>query len=292
MTRTLTLFFTTILAGCAAPHPPVSEETLAGMISQRPVVLLGEVHDNVVQHAARAQALSKLLASGARPAIAFEQFDQERQADLDLARIEALQPGVSRVDHLIQRAGGAPSWNWSLYSPYLQLALEYDLPIVAANLSRADAMRVAQQGFGVVFSGQLQETYGLDRLPADFLAKHALAVEQGHCGLMPPDMLPALARAQIARDMTLARSIRPYTERGVILLAGNGHVRNDVGAPYFMTTAERARTTTIGLLESAADGENGASRYDVVIVTPAQPRDDPCTALRKRYSPAAGPPSQ
>lgn len=68
----------------------LSVDSLAEVIARRPIVLLGEVHDNVAQHAARAATLQRLLAKGAGPAIAFEQFDRERQADLDRARDEPL----------------------------------------------------------------------------------------------------------------------------------------------------------------------------------------------------------
>lgn len=281
--RTVAAFLTTLLASCATEPPaPLSANALADAISRRPVVLLGEVHDNAPQHAARTEALRRLLASGARPTLAFEQFDSDRQQDLDDARIEALSPGTGRVDHLIARAG-ASGWNWSFYRPYLQLAIDYDLPIVAANLSRADAMRVAQQGFGAVFDIQQQADHLLEQLPSWFVTEHQRAVDTGHCKLIPGSMLPALARAQIARDLTLAKAIRPHTGRGVVLLSGNGHVRNDIGVPYFLTAAERALTVTIGLLESDdIDAGAIAMHFDVVMLTPAQPRADPCDALRKR----------
>ncbi|MGZ9075541.1 MAG: ChaN family lipoprotein, partial [Burkholderiaceae bacterium] len=269
------------LAGCAAPRPdPISADALARAIARRPVVLLGEVHDNEMQHAVRAEALQRLLVEGARPAIAFEQFDRERQGDLDRARERPLARDASRVDHLIEQGGGSKSWNWNLYRPFLQLALDHNLPIVAANLSRAAAMRVSQQGF----DAEMQAAHPLDRLPGAVVAAHERAVDRGHCGLMPPAMLPGLARAQIARDLTLAAAIRPHFERGVILLTGNGHVRNDIGVPFFLTAAERARTVTIGLVESGA-GSGEATHFDVVMLTPAQPRADPCATLRKRYPP-------
>lgn len=281
--RTVTAFLTMLLAGCAtAPPAPLSVDALADAISRRPVVLLGEVHDNATQHAVRAEALRRLLASGARPALAFEQFDRERQQDLDDARIEALSPGTGRVDHLIARAG-ASGWSWNFYRPYLQLAIDYGLPIVAANLSRSDAMRVAQQGFGAVFDVHQQAHEPLEQLPSWFVTEHQRAVDIGHCKLIPGSMLPSLAHAQIARDLTLAQAIRPYTGRGVVLLSGNGHVRNDIGVPYFLTAAERARTVTIGLLESDdIDAGTIAMHFDVFMLTPAQPRADPCDALRKR----------
>ena len=49
-------------------------------------------------------ALRQLVVSGARPAIAFEQFDREHQTDVERARRE--QPGD--VDYMIAQAKGKP----------------------------------------------------------------------------------------------------------------------------------------------------------------------------------------
>ena len=279
---------TALLAGCAAPRAgDLTTATLAEAMAQRPIVLLGEVHDNEAQHAVRAAALRRLLEQGARPALAFEQFDRERQSDLDRARNQSLPPGQrSRTDHLIAEAGAARGWNWKLYRPYLQLAIDYELPIVAANLSRAGARRASQQGFAAVFDSTVLVANGLDRLPAAFLRGHEQAVDAGHCKLTPAAMLPALARAQIARDVALARAIRPHFDRGVVLFAGNGHARNDIGVPFFLTAEERERTVTIGLIESADSTNIEAAPYDVALRTPAQTRKDPCVELRERLRPS------
>jgi len=51
-----------LLAACA--HPPLAE-----LHFERPVVLLGEVHDNAAQHALRLRAFEARLATCARPAL-------------------------------------------------------------------------------------------------------------------------------------------------------------------------------------------------------------------------------
>jgi uncharacterized iron-regulated protein len=275
------LFASALLAACATPAPPLDAARLQAALASRPVVLLGEVHDNAAQHAARAQALRALVESGARPALAFEQFDRDRQAVLDRARSEPLPPGRARADHVIAQAGSPRGWNWTLYRPYVELALQYDLPIVAANLSRAEAMRVGREGFGAAFDAATIAALGLDRLPADFVRAHERVVDDGHCNALPAAAMPALARAQIARDAALAQAIAPHLARGLILLTGNGHARNDLGVPFFLPPAERARAVTIGLLEDAHASPAQARRYDVAFVTPTQSRPDPCAALRK-----------
>jgi uncharacterized iron-regulated protein len=262
---------------------------LAGLMAERSSVLLGEVHDNGEQHALRVAALRQRIAEGVRPALAFEQFDRDRQADIDRVRQDS--PGDA--DALIA-AVGARNWDWKHYRPFVQIALDHDLPIVAANLSRADAMKVAASGWDGIFDASTQATLGLDRLPAEFVEAHERAVARGHCDLLPASALAPMARAQIARDIVLARSLRPYLARGVVLLSGNGHVRKDIGVPVWLSADERRDVLSIGLLERESekailDAAEHSAQFDVVIETAAAERPDPCAALRKRLQPVARP---
>lgn len=78
LTRTLiALLVGTALAACATPRiaPP-----------SRPIVLFGEVHDNAAQHALRLAAFEAMLRTGASPALLLEQFDRERQGEIDRVR--------------------------------------------------------------------------------------------------------------------------------------------------------------------------------------------------------------
>jgi uncharacterized iron-regulated protein len=265
-----------------APEPGAIADAMRGA----PVVLLGEFHDNPAHHALRTQALARLVSAGARPAIAFEQFDRERQADLDAARRERPRD----PDALIARAGG-PGWDWPLYRPLVALALEHELPIVAANLSRAEATRVVREGIGAAFDAPLRAQLGLDTLPAALLDAHAREVDAGHCGLMPAAMLGPMARAQIARDVALAQAIAPHAQRGVVLIAGNGHVRRDLGVPRWLPTGQPV--LAIGFFERDARDAPPTGAFDRVVTTAGVARTDPCEALRARRpasAPAPAPP--
>ena len=280
------IFIFGVLAWAAAHSASLIEPTassLAAAIKDRRIVLLGEVHDNGVQHELRAAALQQLIDAGARPAIAFEQFDRERQSDIDRARLERPRD----ADYLIEQAGDAKGWRWEFYRPVLQLALDHDLPIVAANLSRRDAFRLTQQGWSAAFDTVTIEARGLERLSSDLVAEHERAVARGHCDLLPPQALPPMARAQIARDLTLARAIAPYLSRGVVLLAGNGHVRLDFAVPYWLPLTERANVVSIAFLERGSSDAtpDEFSYYDGVVLTPAAERPDPCKELATRFKP-------
>jgi uncharacterized iron-regulated protein len=258
------------LASAAAPLDP-TPQALARAMDGRRIVILGEVHDNPAQHALRLAALRIIVDGGARPALAFEQFDREWQADIDRARNERPRD----ADHVIAAGKGAPSWRWELYRPFVQLALDYDLPIVAANLSRRAAMGVATQSPGAAAPS----------VAASVQRAHEDAIAKGHCNLLPPDALPGMANAQIARDRTLGESLRPYMARGVVLLTGNGHARVDIGVPYWFTPEERRASTSIGILERDDDAGEGeaAGRFDAFVLTARAERPDPCEELRKRY---------
>jgi uncharacterized iron-regulated protein len=274
----------TVVAATSIEIDPNPTALMQAMQGHR-IVLLGEVHDNAAQHALRAAVLRQLLVKGARPAIAFEQFDRERQPDIERARRE--RPGDA--DYLIAQAKGRDDWQWDFYRPFVALALEYDLPIVAANLSRNEAMHVAIKGWPAVFDARTRNELKLDALPADFWRKQEEVIAIGHCNLLSREELPARARAQMARDIVMARSIRPYVDRGVVLLAGNGHVRRDIGVPFWMDTEARG-VISIGVLERNDEGAppDDVADFDTYVVTERAARSDPCKELAQRLqSPTA-----
>ena len=265
------------LAGCSHSVPrPVPAAGLPALL------LLGEVHDNAAQPAQRLQRLQQALADGARPALLMEQFDRERQPQIDALLADTAPPrSAAQVqalgDRLEALAGGAQAgWDWALYRPLIHLALQQGLPLVAANVSRSDARAVIQQGLAA---------RGFEAaVPADILAAQAAAIEASHCGQVDATTARRMAQAQVARDQFMARQLVANADRGAVLLAGNGHVRKDLGVPRWLPPALQARSRVIGFLED--DMAMAAGAFDEVVPSPRQPRDDPCAAMR-RAAPAA-----
>ncbi|MEO8938395.1 MAG: ChaN family lipoprotein [Burkholderiaceae bacterium] len=259
-----------LTGACASTIDESSSVTrVVAALQSRPVALLGEVHDNVEQHRIRAEALRIVLADGARPALLMEQFDRERQGDLDRALAKPDATPDSVIAAATSGSTAMQGWSWPLYRPYLALAIAYHLTIVAANVSRADTRAIVQDGLR---AGGFD-----DAVPDDILRVQTAAIVAGHCGMVDAAQASRLARAQFARDQFMARAIEAHSANGAVLLAGNGHVRRDIGVPRWLNPATRARSLSIGLLE--ADDPNVAA-FDVVIVTAAQSRPDPCEGIR------------
>jgi uncharacterized iron-regulated protein len=263
------------VGGEPAPYP--WEDRLRGDA----IVLLGEVHDNPVQQRLRLEVLSRAFAAGWRPAIAMEQFDREHQADIERARSEHPLDASYLIDKAAPGHGKTGSgWNWEYYRPYVALALEYRVPLLAANLSRTDAEKIVEDGYSAAFDGAAVHSLGLDREPAPLLAAQEKEIDTGHCHAMPQGRLPAVARAQLARDAVMAAILREHVAQGVVLLTGDGHARRDIGVPAWLDLPLLARVFAVGFLERS-DRALPGSAFDAVVITDPVPRPDPCSALRR-----------
>jgi uncharacterized iron-regulated protein len=264
------LFLQFFLQGCATALSGLSSEGLQAKLNNaaqsKPIVLLGEVHDNAAQHAMRVIAFRSLLELGKRPALLMEQFDRENQAAIDDAR---KRPEASVSDIVAAGSGNKPGWDWNFYKPFLVLAMKYELPIIAANVSIADSMKAMRDGLGAL---NIQATPS-----ASIVDQQAQEIFNGHCKAMPMAAAVKMVNAQIAKDVTMAQLISQYQVMGVVLLAGNGHVRNDIGVPHWLTPDIRQKSVSIGLLEQ----DQVSSPFDVAVATPAQKRSDPCEAFKR-----------
>jgi uncharacterized iron-regulated protein len=270
----LALAAAVLLAGCASAGKPVAAPTPGLLEAKNPqVLLLGEVHDNVQGHKLRYELLRQRVEAGWRPTLVMEQFDRENQDLVDKA-----QKGCADAQCVIQVVGGA-RWDWQLYYPVIQLALTYHLPLVAGNLSRADASRVVRDGVKATFDPASIKDYQLDQpLPLAVTSAQQQEIVTGHCNMLPEMMIGGMVNAQVARDIWMAKIVRDQQPNDVVLIAGNGHVRKDIGVGYWLHQVAPALTIrSVGFVE----GKDNGGRYDSIQTLAPQQRDDPCQQLSK-----------
>lgn len=272
-------FVACLLGACTTAAPPAAWE---GRLRGNAVVVLGEVHDNAEQHRLRLGVLERAVAAGWRPAIVMEQFDRERQVDIDRARRER----PLDAQHVVDLAGGS-GWNWDFYRPFVDLALRYRLPLVAADLSNVDTTKIVRGGFAAVFDAAGIAALGLDRpIEPAWQSAQESEIDAGHCHALPATLWPRMAQAQFARDAVLARALADHAEQGAVLIAGNGHARRDVGVPRWLVL-DPGRVLSVAFLEDGDDA-TPLSAFDVVVRTAPAERSDPCAAFEARAPKAAG----
>lgn len=238
-------------------------------------VLLGEVHDNAEHHRRRAAQLRALLADGRPTRVVFEPMAASRDAALAAAPRNA--EAVADAGALDRRA-----WGWPLHKPLVEAALAGGAVIAGGGVEPAAARAVVRQGLAAV----PPELRALIDADTGWGAAEQRALEtaltDGHCGALPARLLPGMALAQRLRDAALARAllVAPPGTRGV-LVAGNGHVRRDLGVPRLLRAAGVA-ARDIEVWGYVEDGDGTApGGFDRVVSAPPAPREDPCKALRR-----------
>ncbi|HTK95938.1 MAG TPA: ChaN family lipoprotein [Terriglobales bacterium] len=236
----------------------VSQDALFDRLAQSRYIILGETHDNPEQHRLQRSVLEGLAARGQRSVLAMEQFDSQYQAEIDAARMRGADAeGLADAGHFDRKG-----WNWPLYKPLLQFALEFGWPIAAANLSRSDARAIVAD----------PARSGLP--PADPYVDTALSrdISESHCGQTPDaKLLRGMVEAQRARDARMASVFK----RDTVLIAGAGHARRDRGVPIYID----GKVASLAFIETESDKTAPAEyeqSYDYLWFTSRAAREDPC----------------
>ncbi len=265
----------------------VSTEEFLDRALRARTVLLGEIHVNPEHHRIQADVVSHLAGNSAGPAVVFEMFEVDQQANIDRARET---PGVEAGTIADVTGFRDSGWDWAMYGPLVETTLNLDLPLLAGNAPRATVRGIATGQSGALTAEQQAR---LDE-PLPEPARAALVAElvEGHCGYLPPGMEPGLMAAQRLRDITMSDAIASAGERQTVLIAGSGHVRRDFGVPHYLPPDVPASAMLVVSLTEVAHGENdpaaylpgdaGEPVYDLLWFTRRTQREDPCEAFREQ----------
>ena len=248
--------------------------TTVSQNNNAPLWMMGEVHDNAEGHFYRLKDLEAKLGGQWRPALLMEQFNVEQQPALT----KAWQTCQS-AQCVIDTAGGVKGWDWGMYKPLITLALKYELPLVAANLSSQQVKAVMQSGFSAVFDAQTIKAYKLDQpLPQPWLDNQRKMIAQSHCNALPAAATDSMVKAQASRDVMFAKLMGQYASGGAVLIAGNGHVRRDLGVYQWLPADLASRVKIAGYVEPAGVD---TLIYDIMRVINEHKRADPCAQFKK-----------
>jgi uncharacterized iron-regulated protein len=282
-----------LIAGCAHPArfampeatsaidgasgAPLATSELLRRVGAADIVLLGEVHDNPVDHALRGALITAF--ADRHPALVFEQFNRTAGPIAPPASGEPMETWLDRNG--FDRNG----WKWPLHQPVVDAAIAHGRAIWGSGLSRDTLRAIVRQG-GAGAPAELRTM--MERAPLDSPARAVMDQEliEGHCGQLPAEMVPGMRTMQEFRDLSMANALVQASAQGPAwLIAGNGHVRRDVAVPRVLRAAAPGkRVLVVGLLEREPNGDAPSADerklYDVVIVTPRTQREDPCAGFR------------
>ncbi|MDP2986809.1 ChaN family lipoprotein [Hydrogenophaga sp.] len=253
-----------LLAACAHPTPS-SVPALLAQVMPTPVLMLGEQHDAPEHQALQRDVIQALAARGQLGALVMEMAEQGHQTtglpkDAGEARVRE---ALNWTDQ-----GG---WPWPVYSAVVMAAVRAGVPVLGGDLPRS-------QMTAAMANDALES-----RIGSAVLQEQRQGIREGHCDLLPESQIAPMTRIQLARDDTMARIVAAAVEKAgpgktVVLVAGNGHVRRDLGVPLYLpkTLAHRVVMAQAGATKTAPPA-------DAVWPTPAQPPRDHCAELRQQF---------
>lgn len=265
----------------------LTPEQLLDRLAGAEFVLLGERHDNPDHHRLQAWTVENLLTKAPRYAVALEMIDSDQAARLSQYLAASPQNAEQLGTELDWANSGWP--HWSQYQPIAAAAMRRGLPVLAANVPPALARAIARDGLQALpasLAAQLRLDPAADKA---VLAAHAAEIQAAHCGKLPARSLAPFAIAQYARDAHMAWVMadqwrRAERKTGVILIAGAGHARKDLGVPLHLARlAPDARVVSLAFVEAddsaMTEAEMAQLPYDLAWFTARVDDGDPCSAL-------------
>ena len=267
----------------------VDERELVSRLAARRYVLLGEKHDNPDHHRLQAWVVRELVAAGRKPALAFEMIDEDQAPALS-SFLETRPADAAGL-------GPAIGWDqtgwpdWAFYRPIADAAVAAGLPIRAANLSRDGVRAVARDGWKALAPERVSRLALSTEPGEETRAAMSAEMKESHCGMLPDESIPAMIRVQRVRDGLMAEAMARPGADGAVLIAGNGHVRRDRGAPWYLRLLDPAPSASLAFLEVAAGrvepadygrAFDGNLPFDYVWFTPRLDDKDPCAAFHEQ----------
>ena len=217
----------------------LAEDELFAGLTARPIVLLGEEHDNAAHHRWQLSVIEALSARRPDLVLGFEMFARASQPVLD-----QWVAGNLDADALLRGTRWKEAWGFDsqLYLPIFEFARRYKLPMLALNVERSLIRRIGRDGWGAVPADE-REGIGepAPALPAyrRWLAEifaHKRAPHGEGATDAPDPGFERFVAAQLTWDRAMAEALAAAHAQPqaplVVGLAGIGHLQNGWGIPH------------------------------------------------------------
>lgn len=267
----------------------VAPRSLARAVGAADFALLGEKHDNPDHHRIQAWLVARMIAAGRHPAVAFEMLTNEQAPALE-AYLAAHPDDAAGIGAAVgwKESGWPP---WASYRAIAAAALDDRAAILPASLPPSALMALAREGLAALDPSLARPLEGAVPLPEPLRAGLREEIVRGHCNRLPAPLIDPMVTVQTVKDAVMARTMMRGAalpgRDGAVLIAGNGHVRDDRGVPWHLRRwLGQPRVVAVGLVEVSAGadrvadygddiGDDGLA-FDFVWFTPRVDEDDPC----------------
>jgi uncharacterized iron-regulated protein len=265
------------LVACAAPpHPPPAHDAFnySAQLEQvlpADVLILGEQHDVAHHQRIHLAVVQRLAESHRLGALALEMANSGRST-------EGLSAQASEADVRAALQWQDNAWPWAAYGPAVMAAVRAGVVVTGANLPIARLKAAMADAT-------------LDaRLPGPALKTQQQAIRIGHCHLLPESQIGPMTRVQIARDISMAKTVTSLAQPGkiVLLLAGNGHADQALGVPLHLPHSLTTKTVLLNANQAQA-AIHSIAMFSQTWATDAAPPTDYCADFGASRTPPTTP---
>ena len=240
------------------------------------IILLGEIHDNLFQHRARADLISKI--QNEEFAIVSEHLVSGTEITYSGSLLEDLETiGFNKK-----------AWSWPIHEILYKKFEELGCPYSEVTCLKKISIIFMREKFSQ--SDTLTPIVKRNALDSQSKDKLINDLVVGHCGVVEEDLLSFMFKVQRLRDASLAYIASKVAP--AIVIAGNGHVRRDYGVPQILKKMNpNSNVISIAFLEIDKLSETTDNLIkklfkdadtDYIWITEAVSRVDQCEKLRGR----------
>ncbi|ROP59472.1 putative iron-regulated protein [Enterobacter sp. BIGb0383] len=229
----------------------LTPDALLQLLSQAPMVIVGEEHTNPAHHDIELWLLKNLQKQRPQGSVLLEMLASDQQTAVNQVK-QAVQSGTVMREERIQMAlRWIPGWPWPLYREVVLEALAGDYPLLVANINRE---KVSALYRAPVFPEGKRTT---DKSVQDALTA---VISLMHNGELSPEQLRGMLSIQQNRDRFMARQLMA-APRPALLIAGGYHASKDVGVPVHLADLNADKPVVLMLSTTGTNISHAQADY-------------------------------
>ncbi len=199
------------------------------------VIFVGENHPNFANHLNQLKIIKLLHKKREKLAIGMEMFQKRFQPVLD----EYIK-GEIDLKTFLKKTRYFKKWkfNFNLYRPIVEYARNNSLPLVALNIDDKITKKIAKSGIFSLSEKEMKKlpsTIDFDNLKYEENMKNLLSFQHIHNKKTKNINSDYMFEAQIVWDEIMAENaadfLKKHPDYTMVILAGNGHIKNFYGIP-------------------------------------------------------------
>ena len=214
------------------PNKLATLDDIIPRLEDRRVIYVGEQHEKYAHHINQLMIIKNLHEAGIKLAVGMEMFQIPYQAALD----DYL---ADRIDErsFLTRSAYFDKWrfDYNLYKPIIDYLKKEGIPLVALNIEGDISRRVARKGLSSLSEADKKQLPSEMDFTDSPYRQDLLKVFQLHEKQHQLKEFDYFLQAQILWDETMAESVHRFLashpDTSLVVLAGNGHLKNKYGIP-------------------------------------------------------------